>query len=160
MAVVLKGVARMQDRINMQMARMGVVTMAGLIEASIIIRRSTEDSSPITPLDTGNLRASWFTVTPRGPSSGKSPSFEGENAGDMKKNHSAALSEYGTTVKTRRVPTVGLGFSANYAGFVHEMVDAQNWSRPGSGAWYLASSIQSTKPAVLAAIYKHAKFKK
>jgi len=151
MAVVLQGVAKMQDRMNAQMAKMGTVTIDGLIEASIIIHRSTEDVSPITPLDTGNLRASWFTVTPRGKGGDNDGSFSGTDSAVMKSNHSKVISKETNVVKTRRNPTVAFGFSANYAGFVHEMVGA-NFKRPGSGAWYLAAAIMRTKKQVLEAI--------
>jgi len=159
MAVVLKGVAKMQDRMNAAMARMGVVTMDGLIEGSIIIRRSTEDDTPITPLDTGNLRASWFTATPRG-SVNSNGAFNNKNgdASKMKQNHSKVLSQEKTTVKSRTSPTISLGFSANYSGYVHEMMGVV-WQRPGSGSWFLASALMRTKKQVLEAIRIRAKIR-
>ena len=37
-------------------------TVQGLLLAAAFIRRETERNYPITPVDLGNLRASWFTV--------------------------------------------------------------------------------------------------
>ena len=40
-------------------------SMQGLIESSIIVRRDMDQTPPLIPVDTGNLRASWFTTPVR-----------------------------------------------------------------------------------------------
>lgn len=80
-------------------------TMKGLINASIIIRRDMDKTPPLIPIDTGNLRQSWFW----------------------------------TRTGTKKKPALIIGFSANYAVFVHEMVGADFTSprkryRPGAKA--------------------------
>ena len=45
-------------------------SMSGLINATIIVRRDMEFTPPLIPIDTGNLRASYFTSpyhTSKGP---------------------------------------------------------------------------------------------
>jgi hypothetical protein len=41
-------------------------TMKGLIRGTIIIRRAMDTGSPLIPVDTGNLRQSWFVTTLEG----------------------------------------------------------------------------------------------
>jgi len=40
-------------------------SMQGLIESAIIVRRDMDKTPPLIPVDTGNLRASWFTTPVR-----------------------------------------------------------------------------------------------
>ena len=103
-------------------------SMAGLIEGAMIIRRDMDRTPPMIPLDTGNLRASWFTE-----------SFY--VTGD---------------------PGLKIGFSANYATFVHEMLDNSgtkkiNWSRPGSGPKFFQAALFRNTYQVLEAIRNNAK---
>ena len=106
-------------------------TMGGLIDAAIIIRRATENEEPKVPVDTGNLRHSWFT----------SSFYDGRN------------------------PGLFLGFSANYALWVHEMVGADFTSarrsrktgkiylpRQGAGAKFLETKINNHHDDILKAI--------
>jgi hypothetical protein len=67
-------------------------TMAGMIKAAIHIRQDMDRTPPLIPLDTGNLRGSWFIK----PIPVGIPGFEN--------------------------PVVEIGFTANYAFAVHEAV--------------------------------------
>jgi len=68
-----------------------------------------------------------------------------------------------TALKTLRLIGLIMGFSANYAIFVHEMVDKSNkkinWSRPGSGAKFFQSAISRNKDEILKIIAKNAQIK-
>jgi len=77
--------------------------------------------SPKIPVDTGNLRQSFFIHSEFSPISG---------------------------------PFVQLGFSANYAIIVHEMINAKNWSRQGSGAKFLENALDRNILEILYAIGK------
>lgn len=60
----------------------------------------------------------------------------------------------------RRLGKVGIrfGFGANYAVFVHEMVDPGiNWSRPGSGPHFFKKAIQRSKHNILQILHDAAK---
>lgn len=50
-------------------------------------------------------------------------------------------------------PFVKMGFSAEYAVYVHEMIREDggeiNWSRPGSGAYFFLSSLKRNQPVIL-----------
>ena len=96
------------------------VSVQGMIEAAILVRRDMEKTAPKTPVDTGNLRHSFFITTVLG-TKGKG-NFKGENSDEMKSNHEQVTGEAHAIVKAHRNPTLIMGYSANYALWVHEAV--------------------------------------
>ena len=135
-------------------------SMAGLIDSSIIIRRETEKSSPITPLATGNLRASWFVVTaferpPQDPYSGR---FKGEDKGEMSSEHASTKSKYGSEAKASPIPFLIMGYSANYAVYVHENVE-HFFKRPQSGPKWFQLALQDNAKNIIKVIGKKTKIK-
>lgn len=59
----IEGFENVMANLNREIARMGgPASMAGLIEGTIIIRRSMEMTPPLIPIDLGNLRSSWFNT--------------------------------------------------------------------------------------------------
>lgn len=155
----LRGMNQVMKALNKEVEAIKGRSLEGLIVASIIIRRSMEDTSPKIPVDFGNLRSSWFTVTSTGAvESGGSPSFEGNNANELGQAHSQALSHAQGLAEQPKVPTVVFGFGANYAVKVHEEVDAQ-FKRPGSGAKFLEAAIKRNKKQILEIIRKYATIK-
>jgi len=121
----LKGMDVVLSNLNKEILAIKGRSMAGLIEAAILIRRGMDKTSPMIPVDTGNLRDSWFT----------NPIREGDKFGLL------------------------IGFSANYAVFVHEAVDA-NFQRPGAGAKFFEASLKRNKDEVLGIIQRNAKIRK
>ena len=104
----LKGMDIVLSNLNKEIKAIEGRTMKGLIQGAIIIHTDMEKTPPLIPIDTGNLRASWFTSTFR----------EGR--------------KFGLTI----------GFGANYALFVHEMIGPAKpgWKYgPGKGKkrWYI-----------------------
>lgn len=116
------GVDKVLRNLNREIKQIEGLTMKGLIQSAVLIRRDMEQTSPKIPVDTGNLRASWFT----------DPHYQGQN------------------------PVVRLGFSANYAWFVHEMVGA-NFQRPGAGAKFLEAALKRNKDTILKTIAREAR---
>jgi len=55
-------------------------------------------------------------------------------------------------------PVVRLGFSANYAWYVHEMVDA-NFQRPGAGAKFFEAALKRNHNEILEIIRQEARIK-
>lgn len=49
------------EGLNKNLVKMKVHGTAGMLRASAYIREDMERTPPLIPLDTGNLRASWFT---------------------------------------------------------------------------------------------------
>ena len=142
-------------------------TLKGLIRASIIVRRSMDKNSPMIPVDTGNLRASWFVVTSKGATQrGRNPSFKGDDASEMSTDHSSLTRKTAVAAKSMGKPVVILGFSANYAWYVHEMVGA-NFRQPKKGAKgggqrgakFFEAALKREKKEMLAVIQEEAKIK-
>ena len=167
----LKGLERVVKNLNAEIARIEGATLAGLIRAQIEIRRSMEYEPPLIPVDMGNLRASYFTVTSKGGVvAGSSPKFKsGRGASGrivsaktlekLSSGHPQAL-DRGKAEIAGENPKVMMGFSAFYAVFVHEMVGPINWSRPGSGAKWFEKAIKRKKNEILKIIAESARIKK
>lgn len=118
----MHGVDKVLRNLNKQVREIEGRTMKGLIQAAILVRKDMEQTSPTIPVDTGNLRASWFT----------DPHYQGKN------------------------PVVNLGFSANYAWYVHEMVGA-NFQRPGAGAKFFEAALKRNKAQILKIVAREAR---
>lgn len=126
----IKGFDKVMDNLNKEIQNVKDRSLKGLIEGVALIREDMDKTEPLIPLDTGNLRASWFT----------------------------------TPHKDENTLFVVCGFGANYAIYVHEMVDksgkAINWSRPGSGPKFFESSFKRNSQRVLQIIKENAEIKK
>lgn len=124
----IKGTDKVIMNLNKEIKQIKGRSMQGLIEAVMLVRVDMEKTPPLIPVDTGNLRASWFT----------SPYYKGKGFGLI------------------------FGFSANYAIFVHEMMEGDggkiNWNRPGSGPKFLQASLFRNEKEILDIIKKNAKF--
>ncbi len=147
-------------------------TMKGLIRAVFPVRRSMDTTTPAVPIDTGNLRASWFVVTSqKGVEAGGSPTWHTTNregksvdTSNLATSHAQALSEYKAEAEAHSEPLVIMGFSANYAAKVHEMEGANFRPRkkggPQPGAKFLQAAIRESEDEILRVIRKEAEIKK
>jgi len=155
--IYLEGLNKVLSNLNKEAAAIKQRSMTGLIKGAILIMNDTENTSPITPLHTGNLRASRFIVTAKkSPNIKYSGDFTGADAPELAFNHTKAKSKYQTEAAGYLRPIVIFGFSANYAPYVHELVD-KNYRRAGSGAKFLEASVERNKEAVLEIIKNNAK---
>jgi len=157
MAGNLKGLEAVVRSLNKEIKAIEGRSLKGLIRAAILIRRSMDYNSPLIPVDLGNLRASFFTVTSRGETSDPGGGFVGPKAGQMSADHAAAIGAMKGKISGQK-PMVVLGFSANYAVFVHEMIKAI-FQRPGAGAKWFQAALGREKPKILAIIKEEAKIK-
>lgn len=62
------------------------------------------------------------------------------------------------TIRESRSPAIRLGFMAEYAWYVHEMVGA-NFKRPGAGAKFFEASLKNNKDEILRVIKQEAGLK-
>ena len=124
----ITGLDKVMQNLNKEIMVIKGRSMKGLILSAIVIRNDMDKTPPLIPVDTGNLRQSWFT-TPFHTSTGN--------------------------------PAMNIGFSANYAIFVHEMVGEKskkiNWNRPNSGAKFFEASLKRNMNEVLQIIQREAK---
>ena len=58
----LKGLNTVLKNLNKEVKKIKGRSMKGLIRSAAIIRRDMEFTPPLIPVDTGNLRDSWFTM--------------------------------------------------------------------------------------------------
>ena len=118
----LKGMDNVLRNLNKEIEKMGRASGKGLIKSAVLLRRSMETDTPLIPIDTGNLRASWFT--------------------DLRKH--------------REGYEMRLGFTANYAWYVHENVGA-NFKRPGAGAKFFEAALKRNTDKILEIIRREAR---
>ena len=67
----IKGLQKVMNNLNREIGKIKEGTMKGLIESAAFIRVDMDKTPPKIPIDTSNLRSSWFTTpnpTPKGPS--------------------------------------------------------------------------------------------
>lgn len=152
----LAGTRQVLNNLNKEIQKIKTKSMAGLIEAAIFIRRESE---PLTPVDLGNLRASFFIVTSQGKvKEGVSPNFVGPNASTISSAHSATMSQATSLVSDKNIPIVVLGFGANYAASVHEDLE-MIFRRPGAQAKFLESVIKGNEKTIVDIIAKNIEIK-
>lgn len=158
----LKGMNKVTAELNKHIKQMPGNVTQGLIEGAIHIRRSMDKEEPKIPVDTNNLRSSFFVVTRKGTTRGQGATFKGENAPEMASQHSSVITAHKSEVTTSLRPLLIMGFSANYAFWVHSMYGPSpsgnpiNWNRKGSGPEFFEKHLTKERLAVLKIIKKEA----
>lgn len=154
------GLEEVAANLNREILKIKRRSQEGLVRASIIVRRDMDKTSPLIPIDLGNLRASWIIASPVG-NRAESPTFVGPDAAKLKIDHETVLAEAEGIAKMNRPPVVVIGFTTNYAKYVHEMVGTKgkpiNWSRPGSGPWFFSAAIHRNHKLFVDTVKKYAK---
>ena len=168
--VTFEGLSTVLRNLNKEIEGIKKRTRKGMIEAVLTVRR---EAQLICPHDTGNLNNSCYTVVSGGKSTSKTtygtnPRWKNEkkvgkriikiDTERLASDHSDALNEaqsHGN--KDNIVGTIG--FSAAYAPFVHEMVDA-NFKKPGAQAKFLETPLKELSGKILQIIRDNAKVKK
>lgn len=160
----LRGMGNVMNNLKAEIEKVKGKALRALVKGAILIRRDMDYKSPLIPVDLGNMRASFFTVTSRGGlmSGGVGPGgaakFDDKrgDAGKLTSGHSASIATHGARI-TGPEPRVCLGFSAYYTVIVHEMTGQINWSRPGSGAKFFQSAFRNNQSKIKALIKKEIK---
>lgn len=158
----LEGFDLVLKNLNKELEKMKGRTLAGLIEAAAVIRRSTETTPPLTPVDIGNLRASWFVTTARNNvAESDTGQFKGKDASDMRSDHTRVITESKALITTnlaRKGEFIVIGYSANYALFVHEMLGA-NFQRPQAGPKWFQAALERNRNEIVKKVAERAKLK-
>ena len=146
----LVGMEKVLRNLNREISKIEGGTLRGLIRSAILIRRDMEATPPLIPVDTGNLRASFYTISLK-PVQGqvKSVGFVDDEGGKLSQGHSEALQEAQRELANfGKNPAVAIGFSAYYAFKVHEDMMA-HFKRPGSGPKFLEAAIERNSKNIL-----------
>lgn len=160
----IKGFDELFRNLNAEISSIKERSMNGLIKAAIIIRRDMDKTPPLIPVDTGNLRASWFVMTAKGLKSDK-PAFKAletpAKTAMLNGSYNLAIAEAQGMV-AGNTSFIVIGFGANYASPVHEMFGKGpvDWSRKDSGPKFFESSIKRNKDVVLKTIRDNVQIKK
>ncbi len=156
--------------LNREIAKIENMTLDGLIDAANYVYTQTEEGSPVTPVDTGALRASWFIASNEGDVTGKRK-FKGPQATTYKKNKKRqmlttsrpeTIAEAKASIGGANLVVVA-GYSVPYAAFVHEAIGGgyaiRHWTRSGSGPKWLQRAFNSSKGEILKIIKNRAQIK-
>ncbi len=57
----IHGMEKVLSNLNKEIRKLKAVAPAGLLKSAMLIRRDMDKTPPKIPVDTGNLRSSWFT---------------------------------------------------------------------------------------------------
>jgi len=159
----IKGIEKVMGNLNKKASSIKKkLTTTGFIRVSIFFQEQTEKTSPITPLDTGNLRSSYFTTIKDADGSviNKSSGFSPDNrvTARHKQNQNATVSTMQSVVGASTIPFMIFGFSANYAMAVHEKTGKDiNWGRPSSGPNFFLNHVKNNQSKILKILRQNAK---
>ncbi len=56
----LLGIDKVMRNLQLEVKKIEGRSLAGMLQGAAIIRRDMDNTPPLIPIDTGNLRASWF----------------------------------------------------------------------------------------------------
>ena len=160
--MIWEGLDTVVKNLNAEISKIENGSLAGLLRATVIVRRSIDSETPMVPVDTGNLRSSWFVVSSKGNiEKGGSARFVDRPKNileQLRTDHSTIIRSSITNAKGM-IPKVIFGFSAFYAEYVHEAIGT-NFKRPGSGAKYLEAAIKSNAMKILDMVRQEAAVRK
>lgn len=156
-----EGIQEIKTELNRQLGKIHGKTIDGLVEAIAFLKKDMLTTSPTIPKDTGNLRKSFFAVTSMGRVAvgNMSPSFKGRFASRLRRRHTQMVGGAVGKIHKRKNPQITFGFSAYYAGYVHEMDGDVKWTTPGSGAKYFEEALYRNKNVILQIIAQNIKIK-
>jgi len=168
----IKGFDEVMHNLNTEIQKIEGRTMEGLIRAAATIRKDMDKTPPLIPVDTGNMRASWFVVTAKG-NQENAPVFKNTTTKKLallNSSYNAAVSESESLVKasSKENPFLIMGFGANYTMPVHEMYVGGSKNVKGEVGWgrkslagpkFFESAVKRNKDKVLKIIADKAKIK-
>jgi hypothetical protein len=164
----VKGLDKVIRNLNKEIVKIQGRTAKGLIEAAAWIHEDTTKTSPMTPLDLGNLRASWF-YTVRG-AKAEGILFSGSVAskgrykgslslrGKLERHHNLAVSIGKKKISKYKIG-IAFGYGAFYASYVHEMKGV-NWTTSGTGGRWFQKAIKRNKVTIIEIVRRNAMIKK
>jgi hypothetical protein len=161
----IKGFDEVVANLNKKIKEIETANLRGLVKAAILIRRDTERTPPLTPVDTGNLRASWAIVSTLGVNpdilSGHFKNNPSHNitAQEMASQYKLGVNEARLKVNSNRMPLVVMGYYANYTLYVHEHIappksGEPKWSRPESGPKWFEAALTRNVDDILKIVVK------
>jgi hypothetical protein len=165
----LRGFREVEANLNREVIAIKDRTSKGLLLAVAFIRNDTETTPYITPMESGNLRSSWFAATAerivdkdKYSRSFRDDPGRGLKGSQLALDHSAAITEAKglmSSAKTGGVIGTMFGYSAGYAAYAHENIDAE-FKRPGSGPKWFEAALKRNSGTVLKIISDNVRIKR
>ena len=156
MALKLQGIEKVIKNLNKELDKIKGNSLKGMIRAQAVVRNSMDKEAPLIPVDEGNMRASYFTVTSNNAIISESAAvFKGKDGPAIAANHRTLVDKYKQAIQGD-VPSIIFGFTANYTLIVHENIGA-TFKRPNAGAKFFEIAIQRNTKKMLELIAKEAK---
>jgi hypothetical protein len=158
-----KGIDKVLKGINKASEKVEIVTLRGLLEAGLMVKG---EAQKITPVQTGNLKASAYVIWGGGSNAFGNPNrntskikYRSNPTAKNKKvkageenvvrEHAAVLNH---RMKSSLEPFTEVGYTANYAAKVHERTGV-------SHAKFLEQAFQQNSRRIIAILKKHAKLR-
>lgn len=153
-----KGLDKVLKNLNKELKKIENKTVGSLVKAAILIQRDMEYTPPLTPVDYGNLRSSYFiasvqnSILPGG--------FEGPQATKLTAFSTSTVSNYVQKARASKKGqyNVYFGFSAYYAAKVHELSGAK-FKRPGAGPFFFEASVKRNTATILELVRNEAQIR-
>lgn len=153
-----KGLDKVLKNLNKELKKIENKTVGSLVKAAILIQRDMEYTPPLTPVDYGNLRSSYFIasvqdlISPGG--------FEGPQATKLTAFSTSTVSNYAQKARASKKGqyNVYFGFSAYYAAKVHELSGAK-FKRPGAGPFFFEASVKRNTATILELVRNEAQIR-
>lgn len=168
----LKGFDIVLSNLNKAIMQIRHGSAQGLVLSVALIRRSTETKPPLTPVDLGNLRASFFSEITTLKKSGlpqianergtiiREGRFKGPNAEKLSTGYKGTKAEAKSLVNSTNHSILAMfGYSAYYATPVHENQE-MHFQRPGAGPKWFQEAINSNSNKILQIIRDNAAIKR
>ena len=154
--VRVEGLEDVLKTLNAQIKLIPFRTLKGMISAGLTIQRRAQK---LVPVDSGNLKASAFTTWATKASS-SSPSFRQGKKGrkvdtaKLAADHAQVVAQSKASLSSQVFlhPEVEVGFTANYAIYVHQDKEAKH---PKGGEWkFLQKALVQGQADIMRAIEK------
>ena len=162
--------------LNRELTNIKVRSARGLVLSAALVRRDTEATPPLTPVDLGNLRASWFVTVTKVKSATtpqivteagkaiKEGAFKGYQSSRLAEDHKSTIAEaqaFVNSIKQNKIVLM-MGYSTHYALYVHEGPHGQadvNFQRPGAGVKWFEAAIGRNARKIITIIRDNAQIK-
>ena len=132
----IKGIRRFERNLQAALHGFETVSYEALSEAAEIVKKDTDATNPLVPVDSGDLRRSFFIAHKKGVRYAES-SFSGRNAEKLSSERASRIEKEVSRSRESEPPLVVLGYTAFYALPLHENLETKYWTRRGSGAkWF------------------------
>ena len=153
-----KGLDKVLKNLNKELKKIENKTVGSLVKAAILIQRDMEYTPPLTPVDYGNLRSSYFIASVQDlilPGE-----FEGPQATKLTSFSTSIVSNYAQKARASKKGryNVYFGFSAYYAARVHELSGAK-FKRPGAGPFFFEASVKRNTATILELVRNEAQIR-